>query len=70
MSSSKPTTASVPVVPVPQVVAPVAAPVAPMHVVKKHKRKHVNHGAQATTTKVDAVPTTESANAEADTPSR
>jgi hypothetical protein len=49
MFSSKPTTASVPVAPVPQIVAPVAASVVHKHVVKKHKRKHTVHRAQATT---------------------
>jgi hypothetical protein len=49
MSSSKPTTASVPVASVPQIVAPVAAPVV-------HKRKHVNHRAPATAMNPEKTP--------------
>lgn len=66
MSSSKPSATSVPVAPVPQVVAPVAAPVAPKQIVVKHKRKHAVRRAAATTTKQNAEP----ANPEAATASR
>jgi hypothetical protein len=74
MSSSKPTTASVPVAPVPQIVAPVAAPVVHKHVVKKRKRKHVAHRVPATTTKVDetsaAEPSKPDVNGDGEAPSR
>ncbi|PSH02742.1 MAG: hypothetical protein CXZ00_15845 [Acidobacteria bacterium] len=60
MSSSTPTTKSVPVAPLPQTVAPVAAPVAPKHVVKKYKRKHAAHRALVTAAKSDEVPAAES----------
>jgi Protein of unknown function (DUF4236) len=59
ISSSTPTT-SAPVAPVPQTVAPVAAPVTPKHVVRKHKRKHAAHRAPATTKEPDAAPVAES----------
>jgi hypothetical protein len=45
---SKPTATSAPVAPVPQIVAPIAAPVTPKHVVKKHRRKHAAHRIPAT----------------------
>ncbi len=44
-----------PVAPVPQVVAPVASPVAPKHVVKKH-RKHVSRRVTETTAKPEETP--------------
>jgi Protein of unknown function (DUF4236) len=61
MSSSTQTTTSVPAAPVPQVVAPVAAPVTPKHVVRKHRGKHAAHRAAATATKPDVAPAAESA---------
>jgi hypothetical protein len=56
MSSSSPTTTSAPVASVPQVVVPVATPVAPQHAVRKHKRKHAAHRIPATATKLEEVP--------------
>ena len=50
ISSSTPKAAP-PVAPVQQIVAPVAAPVPPKHVVKKHRRKHAAHRAPATAAK-------------------
>lgn len=52
MSFSTPTAKSIPLAPLPQVVAPIAAPVTPKHPVK-HKRKHAVHRVPATATKVD-----------------
>jgi hypothetical protein len=49
-----------PVTPVPQVVAPVAVPVAPTHAVKKHRRRHVAHRAPASAAKQDVVPASDS----------
>ena len=51
-SSSTPKAA--PVAPLPQITVPVAAPVAPKHVVKKHKQKHVAHRAPATAAEAPA----------------
>jgi hypothetical protein len=62
ISTKKPTQTSAPVAPVPQTVAPVAAPVVPKHEVKKHKGKHSIHCAPGTTTKPDGAPAAESAN--------
>ena len=56
MSSSSPTTTSAPLAPVPQTVAPVAAPVTPEHVVKKHRRKHAVHRAPVTAKKAEETP--------------
>jgi hypothetical protein len=67
MSSSTPK--AVPVSPVPQVVAPVAAPVTPKPVVK-HKRKHAKHRVPVTTAKPDENQMAEPANPEAATASR
>ena len=50
-------------------VAPVAAPVAPTHAVRKHKRKHAADRIPATATKPDVAPAAESASAEAAIPS-
>jgi hypothetical protein len=58
--SSKPAATFAPVVPVPQVVVPVAAPVVHKHAVKKHRRKHVAHKATATTTKQEEAPAADS----------
>jgi hypothetical protein len=58
------------------VVAPIAAPVAPTHVVKKHKRKRANHRALAARMKQEGAATVEPAKSEvnvegkADTPAR
>jgi Protein of unknown function (DUF4236) len=61
LSSSKPTATPVPAAPVPQIVAPVAAPIPTKHVEKKH-RKHAVHGPSATDTKSDEVPSVEQTN--------
>jgi hypothetical protein len=61
MSSSTPTTKSIPVAPVPQSVVPVAVPLAPKHAVK-HKRKHAAHRAPAMATKPDVTPVAVPAN--------
>ena len=59
MVSSTPTATPAPVAPVPQTVAPVAAPVTPKHVVKKHRRKKVVHRAPVPAAKPDEVPAAE-----------
>lgn len=66
--SSKPTTKSVPVAPVPHVAAPDAAPAAPKHIVK-HKRKHAVHRVPVMTPKPDGASKAEPASAEAAIPS-
>jgi hypothetical protein len=69
MSSSNPTKITAPAAPVPQVVAPAAAP-STKNVVKKYKRKHANHRVAARPTRPGETPATQPANPEADAPSR
>jgi hypothetical protein len=63
MSSSTPKV--VPAAPVPQTVAPVAAPVTPKHLVEKHRRKYAIHRAPTATAESDEAPAAEPANRDA-----